>query len=83
MQVPLLVTVFPAEHHTDIIPVELTAWWLSNLGLKVGDWVLTVGEDINAKVPAHLLVRGGMGVNIVHGVHSLTASQVTSFPSLS
>ena len=73
---PNQITVYPANTHTDLLPVEVAVWFLGRMTVTHGDWVLTVGKDIKAVLAAHILARGGLGINIVHGVDNLTTSEV-------
>ena len=59
--------------------MEVAGWWLRNLGVGKGSWVMTVGSDITATLAVHLATRFSCSLNLVAGVLGLENSEVCYF----
>ena len=73
-QVPKYITVTPREDMKGLLPIEVAWWWLFKVGVRSGQWVFLVSAE--ARLAAELLVRAGVGLNVMWGIPYLDDNTV-------
>ena len=54
-----------SSEYVTTLPVEVVGWIAKQVGLQAASWLLVVAEE--AKLPANLVVRGPVPVNVTFG----------------
>ena len=75
LQLPNQITIADRGHY-DCIPVEVVGWFLSQLQLADGDWVLVTTPDARATLPSQLIMRWVPNINVTAGISRFTGGQV-------